>query len=87
MRELTVNEITSVSGGFRGTRVPFSNSRFFAGRNWGGPVHVLTGISLAWGAGTAIGQAINWFNTNVNHMSFGEALYKTTHPSFFQRRS
>ena len=77
MRELTNQEVAEVSGGFLGTPVPFANA-FIPGANWpGGAPGVLTGVTMAWSAGLAIGSSVNSFNQNVSGMSLGEAIYKT----------
>ncbi len=78
MRELTADEVESVSGGFsHGTPIPFTNS-FIPGANWpGGAPGVITGITAAWGIGVTIGDGINTFNRKVSGMSLGVALYRT----------
>ena len=76
MRELTANEILSVSGGFKdGTKIPFM-MRFISTPNWPGPVSVLTGVGIAWSVGTAIGNGINSFNNSFSGMSLGVAIYR-----------
>ena len=77
MRELTNQEVIDVSGGLVGTPIPFVNG-FIPGANWpGGAPGVLTGVSMAWSAGVALGMGINNFNQNVSGMSLGEAIYAT----------
>ena len=77
MRELTSDEIGKISGGFEGTKIPFMN-RFISGTNWpGGGAGAISGMVLAWGIGTKIGAAINYFNQDHFGMSTGKAIYLT----------
>jgi len=81
MRELTDNEVKSVSGGFVGTPIPFFNG-YIPGRNWpGGAPGFLGGISIAWNIGLGIGWGINTFNQRFSNMSLGEALHRTFNSS------
>ncbi len=78
MRELTADEVESVSGGFsHGTPIPFTNS-FIPGANWpGGAPGVISGITAAWAIGSYIGGSINRFNQSFSGMSLGVALHRT----------
>ncbi len=78
MRALQQSELVSVAGGFgQGTKVPFRNL-YWKGPNFpGGPAAVLPAVTTAWEFGNSIGEAINWFNSNVTGMSLGVAVYRT----------
>ena len=79
MRELTNDEVKSVSGGYVGTKIPFFNG-FIPGTNWpGGAPGALAGISLAWTIGIKIGGAINSFNLRFSGMSLGQAIHRSIH--------
>ncbi|MDA0790792.1 MAG: hypothetical protein O2780_15195 [Proteobacteria bacterium] len=79
MRELTSSEISSVSGGFAGTPIPFTN-KFIPGPNWpGGWPSAVTLAPVAWGLGQIIGGKIYNSITEKYGMTVGEAAYMTIH--------
>tara|TARA_R110002072_G_scaffold51389_3_gene137922 strand:- start:8715 stop:9002 length:288 start_codon:yes stop_codon:yes gene_type:complete len=77
MRELSFAEVSVVSGGFEGTKIPFKNL-FWKGPNFpGGPAAAVPAIAVAYELGYSFGEAINSFNMNVSGMSLGVAVYHT----------
>lgn len=77
MRTLDSAEIALVSGGFVGTKIPFSTN-FFRGPNWpGGFPAAINMVLLSFQAGWAVGSLVNQAVNSTFSMSTGEALYHT----------
>jgi hypothetical protein len=70
-------EFEKVSGGFEGTRTPFT-SNYWRGPNFpGGPAMAVPALVVAYDLGYSFGNEINQFNQSFSNMSLGEAMFRT----------
>lgn len=77
MRELTVDEVDQVGGGFEGIKIPFMNNFGGAENMKGKPAGVVGAVMAGWAIGQYIGDQINQFNQSQFGMSLGVAIHRT----------
>ena len=77
MRELSSDELDSVSGGYTGTPIPYANW-YIPGPNWpGGAAGAWAALPVAYATGSTIGTVIYEGTEYLFDMSIGEAAYIT----------